>query len=29
VLAGPATQPLRPLRVVADATSGGWTVDAS
>lgn len=27
VLAGPATQPLQPLRVVADARSGGWTVD--
>jgi nitrite reductase/ring-hydroxylating ferredoxin subunit len=29
VLAGPATQPLRPLRVLADAPSGGWTVDAA
>ena len=29
VLAGPATQPLRPLRVVADAQTGGWTVDAA
>ncbi len=27
VLAGPATQPLQPLRVVADARTGGWTVD--
>ena len=27
VLAGPATQPLQPLRVLADAGTGGWTVD--
>jgi len=29
VLAGPATQPLQALRVSADASTGGWTVDAS
>jgi len=29
VLAGPATRPLQPLRVVADAGTGGWTVDAA
>lgn len=28
VLAGPATRPLQPLRVSADASTGGWTVDA-
>lgn len=28
VLAGPATRPLQPLRVNADASTGGWTVDA-
>ena len=27
VLAGPATRPLQPLRVSADASTGGWTVD--
>lgn len=29
VLAGPATRPLQPLRVVADPNTGGWTVDAA
>jgi len=28
VLAGPATRPLQTLRVSADASTGGWTVDA-
>ncbi|MDP1647309.1 MAG: Rieske (2Fe-2S) protein [Rubrivivax sp.] len=28
VLAGPATRPLQPLRVIADAQTGGWTVEA-
>ena len=28
VLAGPATRPLQALRVTADATNGGWQVDA-
>ena len=28
VLAGPATRPLQPLRVSADTSTGGWTVDA-
>jgi Rieske Fe-S protein len=28
VLAGPATRPLQALRVSADASTGGWTVDA-
>ncbi len=28
VLAGPATRPLQPLRVIADAKTGGWTVEA-
>lgn len=27
VLAGPATRSLQPLRVIADAKSGGWTVE--
>ena len=27
VLAGPATRPLQALRVRADASTGGWTVD--
>lgn len=28
VLAGPATRALQPLRVIADAQTGGWTVEA-
>jgi nitrite reductase/ring-hydroxylating ferredoxin subunit len=28
VLAGPAVRSLQPLRVIADAKTGGWTVDA-
>lgn len=29
VLGGPATRPLQPLRVVADASTGGWTVEGT
>lgn len=29
VLAGPATRPLKPMRVTPDAATGGWSVDAA